>query len=58
MIDRSEILGCVAASDTRATSDSGIKGTGEVRGDDEGDLISEWYLDFYLGAIHSSGPPF
>ena len=53
MIDRSEILGCVVAFDTRATSDSRIKRTGEVGGDDEGDLLSEWYLDFDLGAIHS-----
>ena len=57
MVNWSEISGCVAAIDTRATSDSGFKYTGEVEGDDEGDLLSEWYLDFDLGAIHSSGPP-
>ena len=57
MIDWSEISGRVAAIDTRATSDSGFKYTGEVGGDDEGVLLSEWYLDFDLGAIHSSGPP-
>jgi len=57
MIDWSEISGCVAKVDIRATSDSGFKCTGEVMGDDEGDLLSESYLDFHLGAIHSSGPP-
>ena len=29
---------------------------GEVRGDVEGDLLSEWILDLGLLAIHSSGP--
>jgi len=57
MVDRSEILGCVAAVDTRATSVSGFKRSAEVRGVDEGNLLSEWYLDFDLGAIHSLGPP-
>ena len=57
MVDRSEILGCVAAVDTRATFISGFKRSGEAGGVDEGDLLSEWYLDFDLGAIHSSGPP-
>ena len=31
---------------------------GEVGGDGEGDLLSEWYLDFNLLSIHSSGPSF
>ena len=57
MLDWFEISGCVVAVDTRATYASGFKCTGEVGGDDEGDLLSEWYLDFDLGAIHSSGPP-
>ena len=57
MVNWSEILGYVAAVDTRATSDSGFKRTGEVGGVDEGDLLSEWYLDFDLGAIHSLCPP-
>ena len=57
MISWSEIVGYVAAVDTRATSNSEFNRTGEVGGVDEGDLISEWYLDFDLGAIHSSGPP-
>ena len=43
--------------DTRATSNSGFNHTREVGGVDEGDLLSEWYLDFDLGAIHSLGPP-
>ena len=43
--------------DTRATSNSGFNRTGEVGGVDEGDLLSEWYLDFDLVAIHSSCPP-
>ena len=34
------------------------KCNGEVGGDGEGDLLSEWYLDFDLLAIHSSGPSF
>ena len=57
MISWSDILGYVAAVDTRATSNSGFNRTGEVEGVDEGDLLSEWYLDFDLGAIHSSCPP-
>ena len=43
--------------DTRATSKSGFNRTGEVGGVDEGDLLSEWHLDFDLVAIHSSCPP-
>ena len=43
--------------DTRATSNSGSNRIGEVGGVDEGDLLSEWYLDFDLVAIHSSCPP-
>lgn len=43
--------------DTRATSNSGFNRIGEVRGVDEGDLLSEWYLDFDLVSIHSSCPP-
>ena len=31
---------------------------GEVGGDGEGDLLSEWYLDFDLLSIHSSDPSF
>ena len=31
---------------------------GEVRGDAEGDLLSEWYLDMDLLAIRSLGPSF
>ena len=54
MVDWSEILGYVAAVDIRPTSDSEFKCTEEVGGVDEGDLLSEWYLDFDLGAIHSS----
>ena len=57
MVDWSEILGYEAAVNTQATFDSGFKRTGEVGGVDEGDLLSEWYLDFDLGAIHSSCPP-
>ena len=30
---------------------------GEVKGDAEGDLLSEWYLDLHLLAIHGLGPP-
>ena len=45
MVDWSEILGYVAAVNTRATSGSGFKRIGEVGGVDEGDLLSEWYLD-------------
>lgn len=57
MISWSDILGYVAVVDTRATSNSGFNHTGEVEGVDEGDLLLEWYLDFDLGAIHSSCPP-
>ena len=57
MVDCSEISGCVAVVDTRATSDSGFQCNGQVRGDDEGDLLSEWYSYLDLLAIHSSGPP-
>ena len=56
MVDCSEMSGCVVAVDTRATSNSGFKCNGEVGGDGEGDLLSEWYLDLDLLAIHSSGP--
>ena len=31
---------------------------GEVEGDGEGDLLSEWYLDLELLSIHSSGTSF
>ena len=58
MVDWSEILGYVAAVNIWLTSDSEFKCTEEVEGVDEGDLLSEWYLDFDLGAIHSSGPPY
>ena len=57
MISWSDILGLVAAVDTRANSNSGVNRIGEVEGVGEGDLLSEWYLDFELGAIHSSCPP-
>ena len=40
MVDWSEILGCVAAIDTRANSDSGFKRIREVGGVDEGNLLS------------------
>jgi len=30
---------------------------GEVGGDVEGNLLLEWFLDLYLLAIHSLGPP-
>ena len=53
MVDSSEISECVAAVDTRAISDSGFKCNGEVRGDDEGDLLSEWYSNLDLLAINS-----
>ena len=43
--------------DTRATSNSGFNSTREVREVNEGDLLSEWYLDFDLVAIHSLCPP-
>ena len=42
--------------DTRATSNSEFNRTVEVGGVDDGDLLVEWYLDFDLGAIHSSCP--
>ena len=57
MVGWSEILGYVAAVIIRPTSDSEFKCTEENGGFDEGDLLSEWYLDFDLGAINSSGPP-
>jgi len=57
MISCSDILGLVAAVDTRATSNSGVNHIGEVEGVGEGVLLSEWYLDFELGAIHSSCRP-
>ena len=57
MISWSDILGYVAAVDTRATSNSGFNRIGEVGGVDEGNLLSEWYSDFDLVAIHSSCPP-
>jgi len=31
---------------------------GEVEGDGEGNLLSEWYLDLDLLSIHNSGPSF
>jgi len=49
--------GCVAEVGTRATSKSGFKCNGEVGGDGEGDLLSEWYLDLDLLAIHSACAP-
>ena len=49
--------GFVATVDALATSNSGFKCNGEVGGDGEGDLLSEWYFDLDLLAIHSSGPP-
>jgi len=57
MISWSDVLGFVAVVDTRATSNSGVNRIGEVEGVGEGDLLSEWHLDFELGAIHSSSPP-
>ena len=44
-----------------STSGSGFKDykcDGEVGEDGEGDLLSEWYLDFDLLAIHSSWSSF
>ena len=61
MVDCSEMSGCVAVVDTPATSNSGFKVSecnGEVGGDGEGDLLSEWYLDLDFLAIHSSRPSF
>jgi len=49
--------GFVAAVVAPATSNSGLKffeSNGEVGGDGEGDLLSEWYLDLDLLATHSS----
>ena len=43
--------------DTLATCNSGFNRSGEVGGVDEGDLLSEWHLDFDLVSIHSSCPP-
>ena len=43
-----------------STSGSRFKNSicdGEVGEDGEGDLLSEWFLDFDLLSIHSSGPP-
>ena len=57
MVGWSKILEYVAAVIIRPTWDSEFKFSGEVGGVDEGDLLSEWYLDFDLGAIHSSSPP-
>jgi len=57
IVDWSEMSGSVAVVDTRATSNSGFKCNGEVGGDGEGDLLSEWYSDLDSLAIHSSGPP-
>lgn len=57
MVGWSEILGYVAAVIIRPTWDSEFKFSEEVGGVDEGDLLSEWYLDFDLGVIYSSGPP-
>ena len=57
MIRWSDVLGCMAAVDTRATSGSGFNRTGEVGGVGEGDFLLEWCLDFDLCVIHSSGPP-
>ena len=57
MVGWSKILGYVAVVIIRPSSDSEFKCSEKVGGVDEGDLLSEWYLDFDLGAIHSSGPP-
>ena len=53
--------GLVAVVVALATFGSGIKDfkcDGEVGGDGEGNLLSEWYFDLDLLAIHSSGPSF
>lgn len=50
------MLGFVAAAVIPATSDSGFKCNGEVGGDGEGILLSEWHLDLDFLAIHSLGP--
>ena len=57
MISWSDVSGCVAAVDARATSSSEFNRTGEVGGVGEGDLLSEWYFVFDLCTIHSFGPP-
>ena len=57
----SEMFGLVAVVIVFSTSRLGFKDLecdGEVGGDVEGDLLLEWYLDFDLLAIHSSGPSF
>ena len=61
MVDSSEKSRFVAVVFVLSTSGSRFKNSkcdGEVGGDCEGDLLSEWYLDFELFAIHSSGPSF
>ena len=45
--------GFVAADDALVTSNSGFKCNGEVGGDGEGELLSEWYFGLDLLAIHS-----
>ena len=52
--------GLVAATVAPVTSDSGFKYSkcnGEVGGDGEGDLLSEWTIDLDFLTIHSSCPP-
>jgi len=54
------MLGFVEVVVVLSTSRSRFKDSkcdGEFRGDVEGDLLSEWYLDLDLLAIHSSSPP-
>ena len=53
--------GFVAAAVVLSTSSSRFKDfkcDGEVEGDGEGNLLSEWYLDLDLISIHSSEPSF
>ena len=54
------MFGFVAVVVVLSTSCSRFKDSkcdGEVGRDVEGDLLSEWYLDLDLLAIHSLGPP-
>ena len=49
--------GFVAAVDVPTTYNSGFRCNGEVKGDGEGDLLSEWCLGLDFLAIHSPAPP-
>ena len=61
IVNCSEMSGFVAVVVVPVTYGSGFKYSkcnGEVEGDGEDDLLSEWYLDLDLLAIHSSRPSF